>query len=251
MYRRVMLQGFLYCDVCDEVGREPAAVYTPGLLEPGEGLPEDFGRRHAGHAPRRLRVTPESFVTEAAYGPEVPLAFQQVEDAAGARYLVETRRGAAGAPPAYRLHRGALVRTRQAVGSDRDAIARALAGALGRPVDAPVAAAAGRLAGLVTAAAEAVGFEALEATAVAGPTPLVSYAPLPGPSRQAIADATRRILNELAGGGDLAPCAIPRLLEPEARPGDAFTVLLETGYAVVGASGAVEGYLRRVRPRES
>ncbi|HEU5322826.1 MAG TPA: hypothetical protein VFX28_18615, partial [Methylomirabilota bacterium] len=167
-----MPRGFLYCEPCDEVGREAAAApCTPGLVGP-DRLPDDFEPRHAGHPVRHLRAAPDGFVTEARYGSQVPVAFHQVEDAAGVRSLVEVRRRAAGETPVYRLHRGGLVRTRQAIRVDRDAIARAVAGALGRPVDAPVADAAGRLSGAVGAAGEAVGFDALEAAAVAGPTPL-------------------------------------------------------------------------------
>lgn len=254
-------RGFIYCPACEEVGRERrlAPGFSPCLEEGADGAPvsePDFVSRHAGHGLRRLAVAHDGYVSEAAYGATARLAFHSAVDRDGSRWIIELRREAAGRPVRYRLRRGQLLRTRRTIGVDPLAIAHAVADSAGRPIDAALVRAAGSLAEVAAAAAAAAGFDSLEAQAVAGPTPLVAHAPLPDAALPRLFDAGRRLLSDaapgsLAGRGRaLSPRRFATLLELHAAPGGAFAPILEAGYTLIGRTGAVEGYLRRVRTRE-
>ncbi len=256
-----MERGFIYCPACEEVVRERrlAPGFSPCLEEVADGPAgePDFVSRHAGHGLRRLAVAHDGYVSEAAYGVGACLAFHSVVDRDGSRRIVELRREAPGRPACYRIRKGQLVRTRRTISVDPLAIAHVVADSAGRPVDAALVRAAGTLADVAAAVAAEAGFESLEARAVAGPTPLVAHAPLPDEALPRLFAAGCRLLSDapsdgLAGrrGRALSPRRLGTLLELHAAPGGAFAPVLETGYTLIGRTGAVEGYVRRVRTRE-
>jgi hypothetical protein len=249
-----MVRAFLFCEACGEVAREghPTPGFAADADEP-TGRPAAFRLRHARHGVRRLLPSGETFVSEEAYGAVSRLAFHAARDDRGAGYVVEARRPAPGLPVSYRSRRGALLQTRRAIGVDRAGIARVLGEATGASSDASIGEAAARLARLVGVEAEAAGFAALEARAVAGPTPLLAHAPLPDAGLPRLFDAARGLAaaGRLAGPRALSPRRLAALVEAHAGPGGAFAPTLETGYTLVGPSGRAEGYLRRVRAREA
>lgn len=256
-----MERGFVYCPACDEIGRERllAPGFSLGFEEtPAEAAPDErhFASRHAGHGLRRLAVRPDGYVSEAAYGAGACLAFHQAADRDGGGWVVEARRGAPGWPARYRARRGRLVRTRQAISIDPLAIAHVVADSAGWPLDAALVRTGGCLADVAAGAAAAAGFDSLAARAVAGPTPLVAYAPLPDEALPRLFEAGRRLLSDAGPAGSagrrpaFSPRRLVRLLDLHAGPGRAFAPVLETGYALLGPTGAVERHLRRVRTRE-
>jgi hypothetical protein len=249
-----MVRAFLLCETCGEVAREghPTAGFVAHADETAD-RPAAFPLRHARHGVRRLLPAGETFVSEEAYGAAARLAFHAARDDRGAGYVVEARRPAPGLPVSYHARRGALLQTRWAIGVDLAGIARVLGGATGSSADASIAEAAASLARVVAAEAEAAGFAALEALAVAGPTPLLAHAPLPDAGLPRLFDAARGLATagRLGGPRPLSPRRLAALVEAHAGPGGAFAPTLETGYALVGPSGQVEGYLRRVRGHRS